>query len=150
MDAKGGLTPHPLGHLGRGMGRARAMMDDGEQRFWIDRFGQKVSRPGLKPQFPLIIESAGGHGDNWGLAIGTRLAKNLSGCFQSGQNGHLHIHQDQIKGLGFGGVHSFGAILHQGESKTEGREQFCQNLSIDRVVFGDQDAQGLRARVDGV
>ena len=69
---------------------------------------------------------------------------NFANGGQAVHHRHLHVHQDQVEGPGFPGVHRLGAILDAGEQYAGCAKDQLHDPAVGGMVFGQQDPHAFQ------
>ena len=103
--------------------------------------------PGGQGVPDVLRKGVGGHGhDGDGPGQGVVQPPEGPRGLIAVQNGHLHIHQDQLVGpwLRLGkGVHHQLAVLKDVAAGPHDLKQLAEDLGVDLVVLGHQDVHAL-------
>ncbi len=110
----------------------------------MDGFAEKVIHPGREAVVAVFTCSIGRHGDDNGLfAIS---APDATGGFEAIHFGHLNIHKNEVEGLLLQVVEDFFTVLGDSAGVAHFIEDHNGELSIDRVVFCEEDPQRVFLR----
>ena len=85
-----------FGLLGGRLGGLEVGFDGFDEFLSIDWFGGVVVASGVDAFVPVGGHRVGGEGDDGG---GVALASQLAGGLVSIEDGHLHVHQDDVEGV---------------------------------------------------
>jgi hypothetical protein len=119
------------------------VQDRAGEVFGEDGFGDVVVHAGFAALPALLGHCVGGHGDDGQMAEAGVLA-DLAGRLEAVHHRHLEVHQDEVEGVGPGGVEGV-----EGETPVVGHvhggaqllQQAAGDELVDVVVFDQQDAQ---------
>ena len=107
--------------------------------FGLDRLGDEVVHSGLFASQPVFVEGVGGHRQNRRLAA-TRQGANGAGGFEAVHVRHLHVHQNQRVSRRARLIQRLPAVGRHIDRQTGTVQQFQRDFTVDRLVFGKQNA----------
>lgn len=106
----------------------------------FDGFGKVVIHAGGEAFFGVAGEGFGGEGDDEGAGLEVVGAEGGGGG-EAVEFGHLHVHEDEVVGLGEGGGDGLVAVGGEVGVDAELGEHGLGDLTVDEVVFGEEDAE---------
>ena len=100
----------------------------------VDWFGDMVVHTGHFACLAVFIKGVGGHGQNGGAFVVGQVANGTCGN-QAIHHRHLHIHQDEVIGVGLRLAQSFCTVIRHIDAQSHFSQQLKRYFLIDRVVL---------------
>jgi hypothetical protein len=110
-----------------------------------DWFGDVVVHPGAETSFTISAHGVRGHRE-YGKTAKAAIGTDELGRRQAIHDRHLDVHEYQVERLCRDQVNCFTAVECNGEQDAKIGQHFGGNITIEVIVFNQQDVTAAKAR----
>ena len=100
-----------------------------------DGFSEVAGHTGFEAALAVLFEDVGGEGDNGRTRIGMSEFAQPARGLQAIHNGHLHVHENQVKGLILAQLNGLGTITGDDDGSAHSFEQEADDVLVGEVIF---------------